>query len=349
MVFARKWIGVECFGVAMAVDWKNALVRLALLFCVVLCGVVLTSCTENNQYTQSSSTEYFVQDYVPETLDILWVVNDRSPMRSIKEKLVDDAREFFKRLDASTTATGNYRMAITSADMQFNKGALKPSGISFHLSKNVGTVESRAALFADLFSQSINLKTGFADRGFEAAFSALNSSFVSRSGVPLVIVFISDSDDVSVASGDAVEFYAQAFLALKGNNSSLLRVYSVNYTSDGERCVELNSTNADIDKEDSPTFTFEDRYFRLANRLAGGTADICESWAPSVNLSGLKLSSLNRRFRLSSPTTQEAISVSVSLRNGGTVEIAWSFDASTNEIVFALAPPEGASIAITYH
>jgi len=307
-----------------------------------LVGLFLVSCGNKDVFTQPGTTDQFVQNYNPEYLDVLWVVDNRSNMTysPYLNNLKEEARKFFIRLDS--TASRQYRMAF--ADMDGNSGgALRPRNNAVILRKNLGSVSERADYFRSIFGSVINLAVSGLNQGLQNAASALSQTFVPVTNVPLVMVFISDSNDRSNSAGDPVESFANQYLQAKGNNPDLLRVYSVNYTSGGDRC--FTRYQADIDTQTN----FDDRYFRLADRLGGAKADICSSWADSIDLSGLRLRQLPKRFKLTQVPVGDSLKVSIVSSTQAYENIPFVFDAATNEIVFDAAPPEGSSIVVTYH
>jgi hypothetical protein len=251
-------------------------------------------------------------------------------------------------------------MGITTMDTLRNRGALRPAGTI--LTKKTGSLAERLNVFETLLSQIINLQTGAENTGMAATLLSLNNHFKPRAGVPLVLVFISDGDDFSnfssVTSQDSVDFFAAQILSLKGGKEELVKAYSINYvplTSSTRmsdvRCATRN--NADIDKagtgatraDGSPWF--QNRYFRLAAKLKGDTADLCSSFSSKIDLSGLRLKTLATRFKVEQNVSSASLlRVSVTSRAGESLSIPWTFDTATNEVVFRSAPPEGASIQI---
>ena len=318
---------------------------------VLLCSVALmyVSCGSKEDFTQQATTQFFTQDYNPPYLDVLWMINNQSPMHRIESHLVSETQNFFSRLDSMSTY---YQMAYVSADMQFARGALQPQGEPVVLTQNTGTEDQRVGLFGDIISQIINLQTGYLDEGFESVRTALLTNFVPRKNVPLVLVFISDADDHSPLtdpSGSAVNFYANAYQAIKGNDPTMLRVYSVNYEpgapTDQNRCA--TRYDADIDSSG-----FQNRYFDLANQLAGSstnvTADLCGSFSSQIDLTGLKQSQLSSTFLLDSNPNPSSISVTVTQGNQVLSNLAWTYDATNNQIDFSTTPPAGSVIEVTY-
>lgn len=328
-----------------------------LSFLLLAAVVILSACSQKESFTTSGSSRYFVQDFNPPYLDILWVIDDRSPMNLVRDHMIEEAQKFFVRLDS---IPDDYQMGITTMDTLKNRGALKPSGTV--LTKSVGTLSQRVSIFGNLLSQIINLQTGAENTGFQAVLLSLNQHFRPRPGVPLVLVFISDGDDFSnfrsVTQLDSVDYFANEVLALKNNQAELVRAFSINYISQSNstnfadiRCATRN--NADIDKEGTGAIRstgepwFQDRYFRLATRLNGDTADLCSSFSENINLSGLRLKELTRRFRLDFQVSDlEKLRVIVLDKNQNNLNIPWSFDSATQEVVFETAPPEGSSIQI---
>lgn len=331
---------------------------LAILSLIVLVTIiVLSGCSQKESLTAASSSRYFVQDLNPPYLDILWVLDDRSPMNQVREHLVSEAQKFFVRLDS---IPNDYQMGITTMDMLRNRGALKPANTV--LTKQTGTLDQRVALFGSLLSQVINLQTGAENTGLTATLASLRTYFTPRPGVPLVLVFISDGDDfseiTSTTTTDAVDAFAAQVLSLKENKEDLVKAYSINYlplvsgvSLANQRCATRN--NADIDKANTGALRwngtpwFQDRYFRVARKLKGDTADLCSDFSDRINLSGLRLKTLPNRFKVDvSVSDASKLRVTVVDKNQNTLNIPWTFDSATSEVVFQTAPPEGSSIQI---
>lgn len=318
------------------------------LLCLTV-GLHVFGCGDKVEFTRQATTQFFIQDYNPEFLDLLWMVEDRSPMARAAGHLIPEAARFFQRLDS---ATHNYRMAFVSADMQINPG-LKPIEYPKPLTNHTGSLEQRIGIFSDFMSLIINLNTGGLNQGFESVLMALNELFIPRSGVPLVIIFISDSDESKgVANKESIQYYAESLLALKDNNPDLLRVYSINYLpipnpddrNDTNRCAQRY--NADIDL---PGYEDPGRYFALANALPGGqTADLCGDFADDIDLSGLRLNELKTVFQLEDTPDPSTIKVKIFNEVQEFPGYAFSYNPATNEIVFDVPPPEGTTIQVTY-
>ncbi len=324
---------------------------------VFVIAALIAACSGKEQFTSGRETESFTVDYNPEYLDVLWVVDDRSPLIYAKNNLLEQASLFFTRLDRTAN---NYRMAMITSDMAYAKGKIRPLSSPSILVKTktepnsedeAKRIKERTSLFGSTMTQLfINLGTGASPMGFLAAQTSLQQYFIPRKNVPLVLVFISDSDDKStLPSGttDSVEYYKSIFIGLKDGNSNLVRSYSINYetmtatdTTATKRCA--TETNADIDKSD-----FQDNYFKLAKAMGGSTANLCGSFSSVIDLSGLRLKALPNSFQLSKKAQPGTFIVDIK-RGDENFDLKWTFDEAANKIVFETTPPEGTTINVTY-
>ncbi len=310
----------------------------------VFIAVLLSSCSNPSALAPIRQSQTFVQGVNPSYLDILWVLNDQSPMSRIESQLTSQMTEFFTRFDALVSV--NYQMGLTNA----YDGTLRPLNEPTLVTPGVGTLSERVSLFANQISLVINMNTGAIDQGFFSAWSAIESgAFPLRQGVPLVLVFISDADDHSpLPSGtteSAVTYYANQFIGFKQGNASLVHVYSVNYeplSAGGTRCATVY--NADIDKPG-----FQNRYFDLAQTLNGTTADLCGNFGSQIDLSNLVSTSLPKEFVLDgTPENPASIQVSLSL-NGNTLPTPpWTYNAMSHAIYFTSPPPNGSVITVSF-
>ncbi|MCB0405093.1 MAG: hypothetical protein KDD51_09925, partial [Bdellovibrionales bacterium] len=282
--------------------------------------------------------QYFTQDFNPPLLDILWMIENRSGMNNARSHLITEAQKFFLRLD---TLTDDYRMGITTTDTVYYPG-LRPNGTV--LTKNYGSVTQRVNAFGALISQKINLQTSAYNQGMQSVLNTLQGDFIPRAGVPLVLVFISDSEDSRYVSGaPSVADFASSYLSLKGNNLDLLKVFSVNYwDGSSDRCA--TQYNSDIDNMPG----YAARYFDLADTLSGEKADLCASFGDLIDLQGLRLNELPKRFLLSGKPDPSSIQVKVFLGNQVLPGYSFVYDLGTNEIVFDVTPPEGSTIQVSY-
>ena len=325
----------------------------------VFIAVLTFGCQRSEEFIAGSVTESFVQDFNPEYLEVLWVVDDRSPMFMARDKVVTEATKFFYALDSIPSY---YRMGLVTTDMQFSKGALQPRGSQFVLTKAYAqSASERAGMFSSLLSEAINLRTGYQGRGLEAALTSLNGEFATQPNIPLVLIFISYADDestVPTGTTDVVDYYRGKFVEAKGGKADLVRAYSVNYKalpsgiaansveSQPYRCAQLYNNEIDI----SPA-TYEDRYFKVATALGGVNAELCSTrgFSSQLDLSGVRLKELPKRFQLKAVPNTDTLRVSVTRKDGTAAPIpSWAYVTATNEIVFDSAPTEGTTILVQY-
>lgn len=307
-----------------------------------VCIGVIVSCSNNNKYSAVSQSESFTQNLNPPYLDILWVLDNRSEMYNARTNIIAQTQIFFERLDQSTS---EYRMGLITTDMEFAKGQLQPLSAPMLLTKNVGTLSERLANFVSLISLPINVYTGGLDQGFLAAQTALQNYFIPRPEVPLVLVFISDSDDRSIPitqTGDVSQF-SSSFINIKNSNPNLVKIFAINYTSTLDHCA--TDYNADITQS-----WFRNRYFRMADFFQGQTADLCSSsFGSDIPLQGLTLGKLATSFTLSGTPNPSTISVSVySNSNTPLTNLPWTYNSANDSIDFTTAPPSGSTIVVNY-
>lgn len=314
-------------------------------------------CQNQENFQHTASSEVFVQEFNPNHLEILWVIDDRSPMRNYRDELIAEAKDLFERLDTALGEFGQYRMAITNTDARVGKkGKLFPKDAPVVLTRGMGTLQQRLDFFGGIFPEMLNLQTDSINRGFEASIAALTQApFSSDPRIPLVLIYLSYGDDDSAlpsAQTDVIEAYAQQLLALKNGDAGKVRVYAANYLplgpgvppSAATRCALQNGNEIDV----SPA-TYEDRYFRLAQRMGGDSVDLCAAgFAQALNLTGIQLLTLPKRFALMGFPDPTKIQVTIT-KNGSIVTgFTWHYEIATREIVFDDTPPQGSRITVIY-
>jgi hypothetical protein len=338
--------------------WTKISVSKSLANALMAVGILsaLSGCGNKDSFVPSKTSESFVQDYNPHYVEVMWAIDDRSPMRNYHDELVGEAQNFFTRLDASLGVSGNYKMGITSMDGHYHEGALKPIGSPLLLRRGDGSLAERVSFFGNILFPLLNLATDAFNKGIEASVKALTDApFTTDSRLPLVLVYLSYSDDQSTTpdNSEPVEYYAQKLLALKNGNPDLLRVYAANYMPIGAgvaptaatRCALANGNQIDVDSAN-----YQDRYFRLAHRLNGSTADLCHSgFSDSFDLSGLQLKVLPNVFSLIGYPDVTTLSVTLLDGSGAVIPgYPYTYDAAARQIVFTTTPPEGSTISVTY-
>jgi hypothetical protein len=318
---------------------------------------VLAGCGDADNFSASSRTETFVQDYNPDYLEVLWMVDDRSPMRRYQSRLVSEAQTLFSRLDASVGQYGQTKVGVTSTDGRDGKiGLMKPIGSPTLITTGMGSFSERVALFGNVLFPLINLLTDANNHGIAASIQALRTSpFSSDPRVPLVLVYLSYGDDkspVPAGTADPIEYFAQSLLSLKNGKQDLVRVYAANYLplpagvlpSEATRCAKDTDNEIDI----SPA-TYQDRYFRLAQRLGGKTADLCApGFAAGLDLNGVKLKTLPSSYALQGNPKPDTLQVSFTYQGKVVSGPDFTYDAATRTLNFDETPAEGLTIVVTY-
>jgi len=323
---------------------------LALPILFVCAMMVLVNCSNKENFASKNTTQFFVQSFNPPFLDVLWMVDDRTDLSyyaSTRNQVISQAQTFFTRLDAMTTS--DYRMAIIDGDSS-QSGTLEPHGTGTILTKGLASIATRVSAFTSIIGEIIDLNTASQMTGLENARLALNSTFVPRTGVPLVMVFITDSDDhsqlpASAGTADPISYYSQAYLAAVGNNPKLLQVFSVNYVQGGTHCA----SQANIDQPSD----YNNNFDKVSTALSGQNVDLCGSWGNAISLNGLKLTTPQTTFALSSTPQISTLTVSIFDTQGNSYDTVtaypYTYSASTNSIVFSPnPPPDGTTIQVDY-
>lgn len=338
---------------------KNPVSRLVQKVAIAACILaVLPSCSNSENFVSSLHTETFTQGYNPHFLEILWVIDDRSPMKNYRDKLLVEARNFLVRLDASLQSKSDmYKMAITSTDGRFNVGGFKPASAPNVLTRGDGSLEERVFAFGNVLFPIANLSTDASSRGLAASLAALKKpGFKLDARVPLVLVYLAYGDDDSepVTSLDPVDYYASEILALKNNKADLVRAYAANYMpvapgtplTSANRCAKPSGNQIDVDFAN-----YEDRYFRLATKLGGTTADLCQAgFSNTFDLSGLQLTTLPKVFNIQGFPRADTLKVTMTDSTGQALPVtpAYTYNPADRTITFDVAPPEGVAILVTY-
>jgi hypothetical protein len=152
-----------------------------------------------------------------------------------------------------------------------------------------------------------------------------------RSAARLVVVYVSDEPDYSAhRSSLSPSDYSASLLSLK-SSSDLMIAHAIagDYPSG---C----STNGGAQ--------FGSGYYDVVNDLGGTFMSICASdW--STTMDTLARESLAQMaFALSGTPIEDTIEITID----GTLSSGWSYETSSNTVVFATSPPDGSAIDITY-
>jgi hypothetical protein len=146
-----------------------------------------------------------------------------------------------------------------------------------------------------------------------------------RPGALLHVIVVSDEEE---QSGAAPSYWVNRF---EGHvaHPSLLKVSAV---------ADINTACGD--------HSGAANYKTAANLTGGEKLNVCTS-AWSSQTATLALASLSAINEYTLTTTAEPSSVDVSV-NGTQWNSGWTFDASTNSVIFTSSPPTGASVVVNY-
>ncbi len=323
----------------------SAIAKWLVLPAIMFSGILMiVSCGGKESFASKNTTEFFVEDFNPPFIDVLWMIDDRTDLTytsSIRNHLIGEAQTFFSRLDQMTDS--DYRMAIINGDSS-QAGTLLPHPYGVPLTKGLGTLPARVNAFTSVIGQIIGLSTSSTMSGLENARLALAGSFVPRAGVPLVMVFISDTDDHSVlpsgAGSNPISYYSSQYLNAVGNNANLLKVYSINYVAGGAHCASQSNIDQPSD--------YNNNFDKVSTQLGGQNVDLCGSFGNTIDLNGLKLSTPKTTFHLSKVPDVTTLTVNIYANGQSFPTPAFMFNTATNSIVFAAAPPAGTTIQVDY-
>ncbi|MDY7225269.1 choice-of-anchor D domain-containing protein [Hyalangium rubrum] len=320
-------------------------------------GSMYTASMVGRGATLAEQTDDFMQE--PEAkVDVLFVVDNSGSMMEEQQSL---GANFAAFMSAAQIAGVDYRIGVTTTGLDSSPGGWSncPGGAEggengrlFPVDNSSPRVITRqtpnaAGVFAN------NTQVGVChwnEQGLEAAYRALSAPLLHgvddprtpqvddgngdflRSDARLAIIFVTDEEDFSTQD---VSFYETYFRALKDNDPSKLSISAIAGPEDLATCSTASSAGT--------------RYIELARATGGVVESICTpNWAESLE----KLSSTTfgpkRSFPLSevpADTTQIVVTV-----DGVQVTQGWTYDASTNSILFDVgaAPPPGAYIEVTY-
>jgi hypothetical protein len=250
----------------------------------------------------------------------------------------------------------SYQMAAVTIDYFSNRGNLVASPTGKTVVSNT-TSATPVQDFAAIIGNITDTATSFWDQGLESAYQAAvqhGSTFI-RSGVPLVIITVTDGDDLSCQTNCTgyepphnflwvpfpIDRYATYFSQLKAAQNSEVVVYPIiGYTGVSQCDFESNGT----------------RYLgfmNAANQSGDGAVvgSVCiNDIATSYNNIAQTIADRGTVFPLSEPANGQGITVYV---NGVVVPndpSNYIYDAVQNAIEFTgTAPTKGSTIQVIYN
>ncbi len=315
--------------------------------------------------TDASQTDTFKQPDRP-VADVLWVIDmDSDSMSSKQQALAQNAQAFISAAQQDGT---DYHLGVVAnylgGDLKPNCGGGSPfggstgctsgssyndvtiqPGVLYHEKGTQAWVERTDSNSVQEFAGNVKVgvssdATGY-ETGLEAMYRALSDPLINdpnsnkgflRSDARLVVISISDDDDMSSKDPD---FYAAFLQSLKPNAPDQV-------TFDDVGGDMPNGCTNGVDG-DAPT-----RYDEVVKKTSGKLYSICNGDYSTI-AADLSLGSFGGQTRwvLSRPCDPSTLKVTV---NGTPVQAGsgYTFDAATNSITLATAPPPGATIVATY-
>ena len=303
-------------------------------------------------------------------VDVLFVVDNSGSMSDEQSNLSSNLSNM---VSAASTWNSNYRLAVTTTDVQSDLGAFKgsPRWVNVNTNNGLNTFANNV--------EDVGDNGGATEEGLEAAYLALtlpnihltldatgapipcsNNNACSAGGcyadvenpgtkycggpnwgflredASLEVVIISDEEDQSPAD---LAFYIDFFKNLKGfANEDLIHVHTI--VGDTPSGCESSFGGAGA----AP------RYKEVSNQTGGINASICApDYGNILTEIGEVAFGLKKQFFLTRQAQPGTITVTV---NGNSCSTGWSFDIASNSVIFDDAgncmPQPGDQISIHY-
>jgi hypothetical protein len=167
---------------------------------VLISVLSLAGCkTEEVFYSNLQKTDVFVQQYSDSRFDFLWVMDNSGSMAPNRQFVKDNIQTFLNILNSRKAL--DFQMAVTTTDMFSDAGRLIPSTAGIKVVKSI-TSSNPSGEFGAIIDAVADSPTSFWEQGLESAYQAIANyrTQFSRTGVPLVLIFVTDEDDYSCKS-----------------------------------------------------------------------------------------------------------------------------------------------------
>jgi len=329
-----------------------------IFFVSVAC--LMTQCTsKDTMYSNLLRSDVFTQSYAENKYDFLFVFDTSGSFKDRRDYVKNNMQIFLNTLNSRKAA--DYQIAVTTLDMFGGMNPVLPDsqGVRGNLvisSSGVKVVKSSsanpAADFAGIMDSLTESDTSFWEQGLESVYQVVfqHGAEFSRTGVPLVIIFMTDSDDWSCQGncwGTAPENntnwsefplsrYSDYFRNVKKNENSEVIAFPI---------VGLPSSSCSIEFPGS-------RYIALGQALGGlsSNASVCSTdISNSFNNVAQIISDRGNVFKLTQLASGTGFSISVDK-----VSIPYSpenfiYDEPSNSVIFTgSVPKKGSVVEISY-
>ncbi len=312
--------------------------------------MMLSACADNFKFTSSVfRSEGFVQLSSTEQYDFLWVLDNSVSMQDKRDYVRDNLTTFLNTLNSRKAI--DYRMAMVTTDYFSHVGNLVKSA------SNLEVVSSQSADpiadFSSIINNVQNSITSFWEQGLESAYVALanHGNRFLRTGVPLIVIFLTDEDDFSCANNcvgvepennpnwiaHPVDRYVTNFTSIKSNEGVDVMMFPIVGTGSSACAVASQGT----------------RYMQVqAGMGTGAVGSICLADLPTTYANIARfIADRGVRFPLAAQASGTGITVYV---NGAEVPYSlvdgYYYDSPTNSIIFTgnAIPHNGDSIEVRY-
>jgi hypothetical protein len=341
----------------------------ALAMTAVACGKGKTTYSllaDGSTFNQSSAT-------INNKIDVLWIVDNSGSMLSSQQNLAANFPAFINKF---TEKAYDFQIAVNSTDAYLAQSplwnsyyAMNPKPVYYEggtqaekakFRDGVGTTHSGFFVLTpstpNLHQNFItNAMLGTNGRGDERSFqsmeasltSSLNSGFI-RQGGHLAVILLTDEDDFSNATTTAynsyvpeltpISYYVSFLDAITGSAPNDKK-YSVNTISVPDQAC-LNQIFNGAQK-------IGNRVRALADATGGKKGSICGNFSDELAAIAAQIVQLSTKFSLGN---KKPIPASIVVSVNGAVVTDWTYESSSNSIVFinGYAPPQGSVINVTF-
>ena len=174
------------------------------------CVAALAGCrAEDSFYSNLQRSDVYVQQYSDTQYDFLWVMDNSGSMAPHRQFVKDNIQTFLNILNSRKAV--DFQMAVTTTDMFTDAGRLIPGTGGVEVVKSATSADPSAEFASIIDGVTDNPFTSFWEQGLEGAYQAIlnHKSDFSRTGVPLIIILVTDEDDYDAA----VEYAPEAAVA----------------------------------------------------------------------------------------------------------------------------------------
>jgi hypothetical protein len=317
---------------------------------VLMAALALSGCrADDTFYSNLLKTDVFVQQYSDSRFDFLWVMDNSGSMAPHRQFVKDNIQTFLNILNSRKAV--DFQMAVTTTDMFSDGGRLIQSGSGVRVVKSA-TSSNPSAEFGAIIDAVVDSPTSFWEQGLESAYQAIANSKAqfSRTGVPLILIFVTDENDYSCQNNCFgvepennpgvvlfdVSRYSAYFKATKEAEKSQTMIFPI---------IGMNTSSCVVASNGV-------RYESVQTTLGGSSlsGSICSSELRSSYESIARvIADRGMVFKLSTPSSSSGIRLYV---DGKLIPYSpenYVLDATTNSIVFTgVVPKSGSVIEVSY-